>query len=112
MDSGRSRPVNGSGTESGAAGDFLADDRSASPGLGSASIEQPTPVSIPPEAVAEMEVEAIRDVGQIAKLHAERLPARSEWKAVLERLAISFSEDEARLQLVSSEDSGQAAVAP
>jgi hypothetical protein len=53
----------------------------------------------------ELEVEACRDVAQIARLHAERLPDGSELKPLLAELATSFSDDAARLRLVSSEDS-------
>jgi hypothetical protein len=106
---GGERPADGRGTDPGAESGFLADGCSGSPRFGSASIEQPTPVPVPPEALAEMEAEAFHDVAQIAKLHQERLPDASTLKPLLDELATSLSQDAARLRLVSSVGSDQAA---
>jgi hypothetical protein len=91
--------VDGRADESGtgdAAHDDRADDR-LTQNPGPALVRQPEERDL-----AEMEAESIRDVRQIAKLHAERLPVASTWKPLWEELATSLADDESRLPLVGS----------
>jgi hypothetical protein len=55
---------------------------------------------MPRGELAEMELEAAHDVGQVAKLHAERLPEQSEWRKLLADLAESLEGDAAAMQTV------------
>lgn len=58
-------------------------------------------------SVIAMEAEAVRDVAQIARLHAERLPASSPWQGLFSELAASLSADESRLRLAGSAGSAR-----
>lgn len=57
---------------------------------------------------AALELEAITEVGSVARRYAERLPADSPWQELLDDLATSLNADAARLRLVESPDSVRA----
>lgn len=83
--------------------DDTAENRPTPSQPGPAFVRQPCRSA---QDISKLEFEAIRDIGERAREHEQRLPHESPWKQLWGDLATSLAGDESRLLPASSDHSG------